>query len=107
MEIKVGQKIRGHEIVFVSDDKRVFGLSTPDSLGRKGVVYGKCHFQKLSEDDLEGMRNARFEPRKFNDVWYIVLDSCPDYASIFSRCNYWTTNPSSAYSKPAPMVYES
>ena len=106
MELKVGNKFRGHEIVFVSDDKRVIGISTPDNLGRKGVVYGKCHFQKLSEDDLEGLRNAKFEPTKIADVWYIVLDSCVDYPQIFSRCNHWTTDPSSAYSVPAPMIYE-
>lgn len=107
MEIKVGNKIKGREIVFVSDDKRVIGVSTPDNLGRKGIVYGQCHFQKLSSDDLEEMRNARFEPTKIGETWYIVLDSCADFPQIFSRCNWWTTNPGSAYSVPAPMVYES
>ena len=34
MEIKVGEKIRGSEIVWVSEDKRVFGVYSPDDLGR-------------------------------------------------------------------------
>lgn len=108
MEIKVGEKIRGHaEIVFVSDDKRVIGISTPSNLGDKGIVYGKCHFQKLSADDLEELRSAKFAPKQFDGVWYIELDRCVDYAQIFSRCRWWTTTPTSAYAHPAPIVMES
>lgn len=108
MAIEVGRKIRGRsqEIVWVSDDKRVFGTSTPDDLGKKGVVWGKMHFQKLSMADREEFWNSRIQIDQIDGVWYMVLDTAEDYPQIFSKCIWWTTDKSSAYSQPEPIVME-
>ena len=106
MEIRVGQKVRGGEIVWVSEDKRVFGVYNPDDLGKKGTIYGKCHFQKLSEQDLEDFWNARILIRKFAGVYYMVMDYVPDYPAIFTECNRLVTDPASAFSQPEPIVME-
>lgn len=104
MEIKVGQKIRGCEIVWVSDDKRVFGVSTPDDLGSKGVIWGKMFFQDLIMKERQELFDAGVQMLQFNDVWYTVLERCADYAQIFSRCNRITTDPASAYAHPDPDI---
>lgn len=106
MKIEVGQKIRGHEIVWVSDDKRVFGVHTPDDLGKKGVIWGKMFFQNPSADDRQEMWNAGIQHREFNGVWYMVLDTADDYAQIFSKCIKLTTDKASAYAYPEPIVME-
>ena len=106
MEIKVGQKIRGSEIVWVSEDKRVFGVYSPNDLGKKGTIWGKCHFQKLSEDDIEDFRNVGILVRKFFGVYYMVLDRVDDYPAIFTECRRLVTDPASVFSQPEPLVFE-
>ena len=106
MKIEVGQKIRGHEIVWVSEDKRVFGVHTPDNLGSKGRIWGKMHFQKLSLAEREEFWNAGFQIQQFNDMWYMVLERCADYAEIFTKCRHLVTDKSSIYAYPEPIVYE-
>lgn len=104
--IEVGKKLKGKEIVWVSDDKRVFGVSTPDDLGKKGVILGKMHFQKLSAEEREEFYDAGTQIMQVDDVWYMVLDYAEDYPQIFSKCVWWTTDPSSSFAHPEPMVFE-
>ena len=106
MKIEVGQKLKTGEIVWVSDDKRVFAVYIPDSLGDKGVIWGKMNFQKLSLAEREEFWDAGFQIQQFNDVWYMVLERCVDYAEIFTRCRHLVTDKSSVYTYPEPIVME-
>ena len=106
MKIEVGQKLKTGEIVWVSEDKRVFGVYMPFGLGSKGVIYGKCHFQKISADEQEEFRNVGIFLKQFAGVWYMELERVADYAEIFSRCRHLVTNKASIYAYPEPIVYE-
>ena len=106
MKLEVGNKIRGREIVWVSDDKRVFAVHTPYDLGKKGVIWGKMFFQKPSADDRQELWNAGIQHDEFDGVWYMVLDTAEDYPQIFSKCRKITTDASSAYAYLEPVVCE-
>ena len=107
MKIEVGNKIRGmFEIVWVSEDKRVFGVLHKDDLGAKGRIWGKMIFQKLSDADIEEFHSARIQIAQFDGVWYSLLEYVEEAIQIVNRCIWYTTDKSSAYAYPEPIIME-
>ena len=97
--LEVGRKIKGREIVFVSEDKRIWATYSRDSLGAKGKIWGKMLVQNPTEEERREYWDACIQIIEVDGVWYKVLELVPDYPAIFSRCTWWTTNKASYYSK--------
>ena len=97
--MKVGDKIRGREVVFVSEDGNVWATFMPDSLGAKGKIWGKLEVQNPTAEEREEYWDNCIQIIEINGIWYKVLELVPDYPAIFSRCIWWTTNKASYYSK--------
>lgn len=99
MILEVGKRIKGREIVFVSEYKTIWATYEQFSLGAKGKIWGKMFDQDLTpEERAEYWENA-IQIIEIDGVWYKVLELVPDYPAIFSRCTWWTTSKHSAYSK--------
>lgn len=97
--LEVGKKIRGREIVFVSDDKRIWATYSQFSLGAKGKIWGRMFDQDLTpEERAEYWENA-IQIIEVNGAWYKVLEMPAEYADIFRRCNWYLENSASAYSR--------
>lgn len=99
MKLEVGGKIKGQEIVFVSPNKRIWATYEADSLGAKGKIWGKMLIQNPTpEERAEYWENA-IQLIEIGGVWYKILELVQDYPEIFSRCNWYLSNPASYYSK--------
>ena len=99
MTLEVGRKIRGREVVFVSEDKRVWATFMPDSLGAKGKIWGKMLIQNPTPKERAEYWDNAIQLIQIDGVWYKVLELVQDYPEIFTRCNWYTTNPASYYSE--------
>lgn len=99
MKLEVGMKIKGREVVFVSEDKRVWATYERDSLGAKGKIWGKMFDQDLTPEERKEYWDNAIQIIEIDGVWYKVLELVQDYPEIFTRCNWYTTNPASYYSK--------
>lgn len=97
--LEVGRKIKGREIVFVSEDKRIWATYSRDSLGAKGKIWGKTFDQDLTPEERAEYWDNAIQLIEIDGVWYKVLELVQDYPEIFTRCNWYTTNLSSYYSK--------
>lgn len=97
--MEVGRKIKGREIVFVSEDKRIWATYSRDSLGAKGKIWGKTFDQDLTPEERAEYWDNAIQLIEIDGVWYKVLELVQDYPGIFTRCNWYTTNPASYYSK--------
>lgn len=97
--LEVGKKIKGCEVVFVSEDKRVWATYERDSLGAKGKIWGKMLVQNPTPKERAEYWDNAIQLIQIDGVWYKILEFVQDYPEIFSRCNWYTTNPASYYSK--------
>lgn len=97
MTIEVGQKIRGNEIVFVSENKNFFATYCGSSLGDKGKIFGKMFNQEPTFEERFDMFNHGIQTEFWDGVWWRLLEYCADYPMIFARCNWYATNRASAY----------
>lgn len=97
--LEVGRKIKGREIVFVSEDKTIWATYSRDSLGAKGKIWGKMLVQNPTEKERREYWDNAIQLIEIDGVWYKVLELVQDYPEIFTRCNWYTTNPASYYSK--------
>ena len=99
MKIEVGQKIKGREIVFVSEDKRIWATYEQFSLGAKGKIWGKLAVQNPTEEERREYWDNAIQIIEIDGVWYKVLEMPAEYADIFRRCHWYLENSASAYSK--------
>ena len=97
--MKVGQKIKGREVVFVSSDGSVWATYEADSLGAKGKIWGRMLVQDPTPEERAEYWDNAIQLIQIDGVWYKILELVQDYPEIFSRCNWYTTNPASYYAK--------
>ena len=97
--LEVGRKIKGREIVFVSEDKRIWASYEQFSLGAKGKIWGRMLVQNPTQEERAQYWDNAIQLIQIDGVWYKILEFVQDYPEIFSRCNWYTTNPASYYSK--------
>ena len=99
MALEVGKKIKGREVVFVSEDKRIWATYEQFSLGAKGKIWGKMLIQNPTPKERAEYWDNAIQLIQIDGVWYKVLELVQDYPEIFTRCNWYTTNPASYYSE--------
>lgn len=99
MKIEVGKKIKGREIVFVSDDKRIWATYSRDSLGAKGKIWGKMFDQNLTPEERAEYWDACIQIIEIDGTWYRLLEMPAEYADVFRRCHWYLENNASAYSR--------
>ena len=99
MKLEVGNKIKGREIVFVSEDKTIWATYEQFSLGAKGKIWGKMFDQDLTpEERAEYWENA-IQIIEIDNIWYKLLEMPAEYADVFRRCHWYLENNASAYSR--------
>ena len=99
MTLEVGKKIKGREIVFVSEDKRIWATYSKDSLGAKGKIWGRMAIQDPTEEERKEYWDNAIQIIEVDGVWYKVLELPAEYADVFRRCHWYLENVASAYSK--------
>ena len=98
MKIEVGKKIKGREIVFVSDDGNIWATYEQFSLGAKGKIWGRMLVQNPTPEERAEYWDNCTQIIEIDGVWYKVLELVQDYPAIFSRCTWYTTHKASYYS---------
>lgn len=99
MKIEVGKKIRGREIVFVSDDRNIWATYEQFSLGAKGKIWGKMAIQNPTEEERREYWDACIQIIEIDGTWYRLLEMPAEYADVFRRCHWYLENNASAYSR--------
>lgn len=96
--VEVGRKIRGNEVVAVTDNGKVFAVYSPGDMGAKGRIYAKAS-EGLTYETRREMVEAGFPYIMVDGEWYFLIEYVPDYPRIFTRMNWWANSMKSAYSK--------
>lgn len=97
MALEVGKKIKGREIVFVSEDKRIWATYERFSLGAKGKIWGKMLIQNPTPEERAEYWDNCTQIVEVDGVWYKVLEMPEEYADVFRRCHWYLENNASAY----------
>ena len=93
MAIQLGRKIKGYEVIAVSDDEKVVALYSGSSLGDKGRIM------TIAEWDYMTYANGGIPTMQIDGRLYKQSDSCAEIGPTMARFNWWTTSKHSAYSK--------
>ena len=99
MKLEVGKKIKGREIVFVSDDRNIWATYEQFSLGAKGKIWGKMAIQNPTPEERAEYWDACIQIIEIDGTWYRLLEMPAEYADVFRRCQWYLENNASAYSR--------
>jgi len=99
MTLEVGKKIKGREVVFVSENKRIWATYEQFSLGAKGKIWGKMPVQNPTPEERAEYWDSCIQIIEVDGVWYKLLEMPEEYADVFRRGHWYLENNASAYSR--------